>query len=116
MLEAGAPTETACGTKPRNSPRMEIVRLEMFDPIFGKLITAGRVHAVIIRRAVIHDVNLGRSKATLQGRPRSRPYPYSPGVVPTRSADDRRTSLVRLSQQIIIAGRRMVMLPIAYEF
>ena len=36
MLEAGAPTETACGTKPRNSPRMEIVRLEIFDPIFGK--------------------------------------------------------------------------------
>jgi hypothetical protein len=27
MLEAGAPTETACWTKPRNSPRMEIVRV-----------------------------------------------------------------------------------------
>jgi hypothetical protein len=35
MLEAGAPTETACWTKPRNSPRVEIVRLEIFDPIFG---------------------------------------------------------------------------------
>ena len=26
MLEAGAPTEIACWTKPRVSPRMEIVR------------------------------------------------------------------------------------------
>ena len=27
MFEAGAPTETTCWTKPRISPRMEIVRL-----------------------------------------------------------------------------------------
>jgi len=44
MLEAGAPTETACWTKPRNSPRMEIVRLEIFDPIFGKVMNTVRIH------------------------------------------------------------------------
>ena len=44
MLEAGALTETACWTKPRDSPRMEIVRLEIFDPILGKATNTVRIH------------------------------------------------------------------------